>query len=208
MLEPIIAYLESVNMLECVGTIAGILGVWFSIKEKILTWPTFILCYLVYVYIAFEAGLYANMTLNVIFIFISLYGWWNWSRKYFSDSTPQANKSANSKSIIQATRIKIWLFNIIMWVLGTITIGFLLDNYTQGFQPYFDAFATCVAFTAQWMLSKKYIGTWICWLISDAIFINLWALQGYWISAFLFLTFIILAIYGWATWHVSLKKSV
>lgn len=207
-LEPIIAYLKSVNILEFIGTIAGILGVWFSIKEKILTWPTFILCYLVYVYIAFKAGLYANMVLNVIFIFISIYGWWHWSRKSFSDCADKKNKKFNSKSNIQATGLKVWLININMWILGTIIIGALLDNYTQGFQPYFDSFATCVAFSAQWMLSKKYIGTWFCWLISDIIFINLWLLQGYWISSFLFLTFIILAIYGWINWHRTLEESL
>ena len=47
------------------------------------------------------------------------------------------------------------------WIIGTAVIGYLLENYTQSFQPYFDAFlATSVAFSAQWMLSKKYIGTW------------------------------------------------
>ena len=208
MLEPIIAYLKSVNILEFIGTIAGILGVWFSIKEKILTWPTFILCYLVYVYIAFKAGLYANMALNVIFIFISIYGWWYWSQKSFSDCPHKKNEPPNSKSNIQATGFKIWLINISMWILGTIIIGALLDNYTQSFQPYFDSFATCAAFSAQWMLSKKYIGTWFCWLISDIIFINLWLLQGYWISSFLFLTFIILAIYGWINWHRTLEESL
>ena len=36
MLESIILYFKA-NGLEYIGTIAGILGVWFSIKEKIIT---------------------------------------------------------------------------------------------------------------------------------------------------------------------------
>ena len=92
------------------------------------------------------------------------------------------------------------------WIIGTAVIGYLLENYTQSFQPYFDAFATSVAFSAQWMLSKKYIGTWLCWLISDMVFINLWALQGYWVTVFLFFTFMMLAIYGWRQWHHTLSK--
>ena len=53
MFESIILYFKA-NGLEYIGTIAGILGVWFSIKEKIITWPTFIICYTIYVFLAFK----------------------------------------------------------------------------------------------------------------------------------------------------------
>ena len=199
MLESIILYFKA-NGLEYLGTVAGILGVWFSIKEKIITWPTFIICYTVYVYLAFEAGLLANMSLNILFIVLSAYGWWQWNQV-------DDNISSKGTKAIQHTSRKLWIINVLFWVIGTIVIGNLLETYTQAFLPYFDAFATSVAFSAQWMLSKKYIGTWLCWLISDTIFINLWALQGYWVTVFLFFTFMVLAIYGWRQWHHTHRKA-
>jgi nicotinamide mononucleotide transporter len=199
MLESIILYFKA-NGLEYLGTVAGILGVWFSIKEKIVTWPTFIICYTVYVYLAFEAGLLANMTLNILFIVLSAYGWWQWKQV-------EEGSSAEGTKAIQHTSQKLWIVNVLFWIIGTVVIGYLLESYTQSFQPYLDAFATSVAFSAQWMLSKKYIGTWLCWLISDTIFINLWALQGYWVTVFLFFTFMVLAIYGWRQWHQTLTKA-
>lgn len=201
MLDTLIAYFKNASSLEYLGTVAGILGVWFSIKEKILTWPTFILCYSVYVTLAFQAGLYANMVLNVVFIFISFYGWWHWRQSYSN----QANHK--KRAPICATSRALWLKNIFFWILGTAVIGYLLDTHTQAFQPYLDAFATSVAFSAQWMLSKKYIGTWLCWLISDTVFINLWALQGYWVTVCLFFTFMLLALYGWRKWQQALDAS-
>lgn len=199
MLESIILYFKA-NGLEYLGTVAGILGVWFSIKEKIVTWPTFIICYTVYVYLAFEAGLLANMSLNILFIVLSAYGWWQWKQV-------EEGSSVEGTKAIQHTSRKLWIINVLFWIIGTVVIGHLLESYTQSFQPYLDAFATSVAFSAQWMLSKKYIGTWLCWLISDTIFINLWALQGYWVTVFLFFTFMVLAIYGWRQWHQTLTKA-
>jgi nicotinamide mononucleotide transporter len=199
MLESIILYFKA-NGLEYLGTVAGILGVWFSIKEKIVTWPTFIICYTVYVYLAFEAGLLANMSLNILFIVLSAYGWWQWKQV-------EEGSSTEGTKAIQHTSRKLWIINVLFWIIGTVVIGYLLESYTQSFQPYLDAFATSVAFSAQWMLSKKYIGTWLCWLISDTIFINLWALQGYWVTVFLFFTFMVLAIYGWRQWHQTLTKA-
>lgn len=206
MLDTLIAYFKAASAIEYIGTVAGILGVWFSIKEKILTWPTFILCYSIYVFLAFQAGLYANMVLNVVFIFISFYGWWHWKQSH-SDTTQTKQAEGDRRAPIRHTTHALWLKNIVFWILGTAAIGYLLDSQTQAFQPYFDAFATSVAFSAQWMLSKKYIGTWLCWLISDTIFINLWALQGYWVTVGLFFTFMVLAVYGWRQWQNTLDTS-
>jgi nicotinamide mononucleotide transporter len=55
--------------------IAGIVGVYLSIKERILAWPLFILCYAAYVYISFRGNYYAFGGMNVIFVFVAAYGW-------------------------------------------------------------------------------------------------------------------------------------
>ena len=90
MFESIILHFKA-NGLEYIGTIAGILGVWFSVKEKIITWPTFIICYTIYVFLAFKAGLLANMSLNIVFIILSAYGWWQWNQ--VGDNLTKGNQS-------------------------------------------------------------------------------------------------------------------
>jgi nicotinamide mononucleotide transporter len=193
--------LGALNWIEVIGVLAGILGVWLSIKEKILTWPTFIISYTAYVYLGYNAELFANMTLNIVFIFISIYGWRHWRK--------EQNKPNSAKSNIRHTPKKVWLYSLLAWAIGTLLIGTFLASYTNSFLPYWDAFATCTAFTAQWMLSRKYIGTWLCWLISDSVLINLWFLQGYTLTVALFASFMVLATWGWFEWKklLSLNNS-
>ena len=51
--------------------------------------------------------------------------------------------------------------------------------------PYLDGFACTVSISAQWMLSRKCIGTWLCWLIADSVFLCFYAIQGYYVMAFI-----------------------
>ena len=77
-MEAIITQIQQTSMVEWFGTVAGLTGVTLSIKEKVLAWPFFIICYGLYAYLSFGASLYAAMLLNACFIPFALYGWWKW----------------------------------------------------------------------------------------------------------------------------------
>ncbi|MEC8614116.1 MAG: nicotinamide mononucleotide transporter, partial [Verrucomicrobiota bacterium] len=70
--------LSSISIIDWFAMLTGILGVYLSIKEKILAWPLFILCYATYVYISFRGNYYAFGGMNVIFTFVAAYGWLGW----------------------------------------------------------------------------------------------------------------------------------
>jgi nicotinamide mononucleotide transporter len=196
-MESLWAQIAATSGLEWLGTLTGITGVWLSIKEKVIAWPFFITCYICYVFLSFEAGLFAALFMNLIFIALSIYGWWRWTRK--------AQTDADARLITQTPR-RDWCVAVIFWLLATLCIGFILTRYTEAYRPYLDAFATSGAFIAQWMLGRKQIGTWLCWIISDSIFIGLWFAQGYLLTLVLYTVFILLAIFGWREWQLVLNK--
>jgi len=80
MINAILTQFAQTSWVEWLGMVAGISGVWLSIKEKIAAWPLFITCYGCYVYISYSHGLHAFMGMNIAFIAISLYGFWKWAR--------------------------------------------------------------------------------------------------------------------------------
>lgn len=183
--------LKGVSPVEWIGMATGVTGVYLSIKEKLGAWPFFILCYLSYVYLSWDANLYAALLLNVVFIFISVYGWSNWLR---------ASQKEGYVIHIQHTP-KAHLLRALGFVAAfTLILGWILTRYSDAYLPYLDAFATSCAFTAQWMLSRKYIENWLCWILADCIYIYLWSAQGFYVSAVLFMMFILLAIKGWIEW--------
>jgi nicotinamide mononucleotide transporter len=188
-LETFLEQLAATSWVEWLGMVTGIVGVWLSIKEKIAAWPAFIICYGSYVYISYQFGLHAFMGMNIVFIVISFYGWIKWSKQDESVATR-----------ITHTTKSHWPFVVAFMVLGTIGIGWLLGTRGEANLPYLDAFAACCGFTAQWMLSRKQIETWLFWILSDIVYLGLLANAGSWPSVLLFVLFIILAIKGWREW--------
>lgn len=195
MLHTLWEQLIATTPLEWIGIVTGISGVLLSIKEKLAAWPLFILCYAAYVYISYQYGLKAFMMMNAIFIGISIYGWFKWSR-HASD--------ADNDITVSHTPIKHLGIAIALLLLGTAVIGGTLDRLGEAQHPYPDAFATSCGFVAQWMLSRKHVETWIFWIITDLIYVRLLGEQGSLTSVVLFSVFIILAIKGWNDWRKSM----
>lgn len=191
MLDQFLNQLATTDPIEWLGMATGIAGVYLSIKEKALAWPFFIICYGSYTYIGYENGLSAFIGMNIVFIGISLYGWKKWS----------AQKAADAE-IIRPTHTahKDWPYVGLFVLCGTLLAGFLLSRLDQARLPYLDAFATCCGFTAQWMLSRKHIETWIFWILTDIVYLSIFLQGQSWPSVILFVVFIGLAIKGWKEW--------
>lgn len=193
------------DLLNLIGLITGILGVYFSIKEKLIAWPTFIICYVTYFIVGLYDEAFAFSILNLVFIFISINGWYNWSKL-------PINNVRCPKISIKKTLKKTWYINLCIWIIGSIVISAWLRSIIDEpsiFWTYLEAFAFCVAFSAQWMLGKKLIGTWICWLISDIAFMNYFYYhKENLLLTLLYFVFIIMASCGWLKWHKELKSKV
>ncbi|CAI8340382.1 MAG: Nicotinamide riboside transporter PnuC [Opitutia bacterium UBA7350] len=196
MIEYIWSHIASVSIAELLGMISGVTGVYLSIKEKVLAWPFFIICYFSYVYLSWQASYYSNLLLNIVFIFISIYGWINWSKTSI-DSTPKVSIGSIPPQLLVRCILFILFFSILL--------GRLADQYSQAYLPYLDALATSCAFVAQWMLSRKYLQNWIFWILADCILTYLWVKQGYYVSTALFLIFIVLAFRGLREWSSTIR---
>lgn len=196
--EELVRQIAATSWIEWLGTLTGISGVWLSIRERTAAWPLFITCYSSYIFLSWQAGLYGALLMNVVFVALSVYGWFCWTHTRSSD-----------RPLVLIDRIPPHkaALALIFWIVGTAAVGSTLQ-YMGAYRPFADAFASCGGFVAQWMLSRKYIETWICWTVSDIIFIWLWSSQGYWMTVLLFSVFIILAMRGWIEWSGIIKRRV
>ncbi|MEM7790035.1 MAG: nicotinamide riboside transporter PnuC [Verrucomicrobiota bacterium] len=196
MFETIIEQVAAITVTEFVGVISGLLAVWLSIKNRVLAWPIFIICYVSYALLSWEARLLPSIGMNAIFVGLSGYGWIQWSKS--EDSKEAAGK------IVKAPKTA-WMKIVLVCLLSTAAFGSLFGHY-GAYLPYIDAFAASVALSAQWMLGRHYIETWVLWIISDLVYIGLWSAQAYWPTVGLFVVFVILAIKGLKDWKQQLEK--
>ena len=198
MFDTLWAQFLSTSPIDWVAMFAGIIGVLLSIKERVSAWPFFILCYSAYIYISFRSGYYAFGGMNIAFVGIAAYGWGKWSGLISN------NEHAFKISLVPSEN---WFVVALFMVVCTLGIGTLLAKNGDARLPYLDAFATSSAFTAQWMLSRKYVENWLFWIISDCIYISFFFNDKIWPSVILFSIFIILACKGWRDWKQLIAQN-
>lgn len=182
--------------LEAIAVFFGLLSVWFAKKENILVFPTGIISVLIYVYICFFAKLYADMGINFFYFVMSVYGWYNWTRK------------DENRKVIEIAKLKAreWGLTIFAMLVFFGILVYVLKNYTDSNVPIWDSITTSIFLVAMWLMAKKKIENWILWIVGDIISIPLYAYKGLVLSSFQFFVFLILAIAGYIEWRNKIKQ--
>lgn len=185
------------SWLEIVAVFFGLLSVWYAKNANILVYPTGIISVLIYVFICFEAQLYADMGINAFYFVMSIYGWIMWKLKT-SDKKERPITFMNLKNYRLATVIFFGSLLIILFLLKY----FKSDDpaYWSTPVPYIDTFTTSVFIIGMWLTAIKKVENWIFWIIGDLISIPLYFYKDLVFTSLQFLIFLILAIFGYIEW--------
>jgi nicotinamide mononucleotide transporter len=71
---------------------------------------------------------------------------------------------------------------------------------------YVDTLTTAIFFVGMWLMAKKKIENWIFWIIGDLISVPLYFYKGLVFSAFQYLIFTIIAVYGYKAWQKHINR--
>jgi nicotinamide mononucleotide transporter len=188
------------NYIELLGAILGIAYVYYSIRQNILTWPIGLLTSILYVWVFFVSKLYADMGLQLYYVFISIYGWYEWLH---------GNKSNKEETLkISRLRSKLGYMLLLFSLLIFLLIWYILENYTDSPVPVADALATSLSLIATWMLARKILEHWLIWIFVDTFSIGLFWYKSLFPTVFLFIVYTTMAIVGYFEWKSEYIKLV
>jgi len=189
------------NKIEVLGAILGLLYIFFSIRQHILTWPTGLFTSLLYTAVFFQSGFYADMGLQVYYVAISIYGWYYWLKgnKKEENSDDQVPVTGISRRLM----LKLIIFTSIIYVV----ILFILIRFTDSTVPIMDSMTTALSITATWMLAKKYIEHWLIWIFVDLVSAGLYIYKELWPTVVLFIVYTIMAVLGYLEWKKDLNNT-
>lgn len=180
---------------EIIGAVLGLLFLYLEIKENKWLWPVGLLSSVMYIFVFFRAKLYADMSLQVYYVAISIYGWVLWSRGV------QKINELRITRLRFSLAIRLFAITAIIYAL----IAYVLVKYTDGEVPYWDAFTTALGIVATWMLAKKILEQWLVWVIVNAVSLGLYIYKGLYPTAILFFFYATLAIVGYFQWKKQMK---
>jgi len=186
------------NYIELLGAILGIVYVFFSIRQNILTWPVGLLTSALYVWVFLVSKLYADMGLQMYYVVISIYGWYEWLK---------GNPSNHSEPIaVSRLSLKLGLILAAIGVFLFILIWFVLKNYTDSPVPMADSLATALSIVATWMLARKILEHWLVWIFVDTFSIGLFWYKDLLPTVLLFAVYTVMAFVGFFEWRKEFIK--
>ena len=83
------------NYLEIFGTFIGIIYLWLEYRASIYLWLAGIIMPAIYIFVYYDAGLYADFGINIYYLIAAIYGWffWMWGhRKKKGEQCEQSNQ--------------------------------------------------------------------------------------------------------------------
>lgn len=184
--------------LEAAGTLASLIYLFYSIREKSWLWPWGIIASVVSLIVFYQSALYADMGLQVYYVVISAYGWWYWlSGQSVEDNVDVPIKLLNKRLLLKSLLVGITLYFALL--LALLRIPAMVDIASSDL-PYLDAFTTAASIVATWMLARKYIHHWLFWIVINSVSMGMYLYKGLFFYSFLFLVYTVGAIIGYLEW--------
>ena len=183
--------------LEVLGTIVGLAYLWLEYKASIYLWIASIIMPAIYIFVYYEAGLYADFGINIYYLGATVYGWCVW--KYGHNT-----KEVKELPITQMPK-KNWTKAFFVFLFSFLGIAWLLINYTDSDVPWWDAFTTALSIVGMWMLARKYLEQWWVWIVVDVVCAGLYIYKELYFTSGLYALYAIIAIFGWLNWKKLMK---
>lgn len=181
-----------VTWLEIVAFVLAVLMVVCNMRVNPAAWPLAIVSSLLYFLLFWNSKLYGEAGLQIFFVVVAAWGWWQWLR-----GTQDDGKPLQVRSLSPNTR---WALLVALAIAWPVT-GLFLARTTDTDVPWWDAFPTAASLLGQWLLGRKYVENWTAWLVVNSVSVALFAYKGLWLTVVLYAIFIVMSVAGLRAWR-------
>jgi nicotinamide mononucleotide transporter len=180
---------------ELAGFALALAMVWCSIREWVWTWPLAIASSVLYFFVFRDSRLYAEAGLQLVFVAVALWGWWQW------------HQPAKGSAPLPIRRLSPTLSGLTLLVAALLwpALAALLIAWTDSDVPWWDALPVALSLIGQVLLGRKYLENWAVWALVNAISVGLFAYKALWLTALLYGLFLGLSVAGWRVWQRKLQ---
>ena len=190
------------EFLEILGTIVGLVYLYLEYKASIHLWIAGIIMPAIYIFIYWQAGLYADFGINVYYLLVALYGWFLW--KYGNKSASDNNTKGEELPISMLPK-KYILPLILVFAATFALILYILISFTDSNVPYLDSFTTALSIVGMWMLAKKIIEQWWVWIVVDLVSAGLYVYKELYLTSGLYALYAVIAFFGYLNWKKLMR---
>jgi len=184
------------HWIELAGFITTAVGIWLTTKRLLICWPVVLAADIFYFVVFYQARLYSDALLQLIFLAFTLYGWWHWWRGVREDGEVR----------VEPLSMPARLIALAAGAAGSLFLGILAKRMNAAL-PYLDAALTSFSLVASWWQARKHIANWWLWIVVDLVYIGEYLYKNLVPTALLYAVLVALAVKGLRDWQKAARES-
>jgi nicotinamide mononucleotide transporter len=181
---------------EVPAVVLAVIYLLLAIRQNIWCWAAAAASTLLYLFIMYQASLYMESALQLFYLGMAAYGWYQWRR----------GGDEGTGLEVTTWRLRYHLAAIVAVFLLVFVSGELLTRYSSAALPFLDSFTTWGAIIATWMVARKILENWIYWFVIDAVSIYLYLNRDLYFTAVLFAGYLVMIVIGYRSWRASMTE--
>jgi nicotinamide mononucleotide transporter len=204
-MDAVLAGARAMSPWETAAVLLAIGYLLLAVRENIWCWYCAFASTAIYTVLFWDVNLLMESALNVYYMGMAVFGWYQWTYGHATgDGAP--HDSTGAAITIQSLSRNQHL--VIIVVIGNLSLvsGYLLSQYSMAAWPYVDSFTTWASVITTYLVAKKFLENWLYWIVIDSVSIPLYLDRGLPLTAWLFASYVVIAIAGYFSWKKHLEK--
>lgn len=188
------------SLLEAGAVICALVYMVLVAREHIACWFFAFVSTALFTIVFFEAALSFSMALNIYYMLMAGYGYWQWQQGTTGGSEPALSVQP------RPLRFHLWVI-----AAGSIISAALIwftsadsanaDWFNTNWINALDIVMSVFSVLTTVMVAHKVYENWFYWMVINALAVIIYSASGLTVSAGLFAVYIVFAIYGWREWR-------
>jgi len=181
---------QAMTAWEVAAVLLGVAYLLLAVRESLWCWYAAFISTAIFLVLFWEVGLLMESGLQVYYLAMAVYGWWQWQR----------GSKHKTELAISSWRTRQHCIAVLVVVLASAASGALLERFTEAALPYLDSFTTWGSILTTWMVARKILENWLYWLVIDSVSIYLYLDRELYLTAVLFAVYLIIVLFGYRKW--------
>jgi len=212
----------AMSWIEAVGTVFGLLCIWFASQEKTINYVFGLINVTLFAIIFYQIQLYGILLLQLFFFCANLYGWYAWTRPTSESGDMLEIRWLNKQKMACTAAISVLAIGLMtiyidpfFFALANITVDGLnmfgaelaRPTLEPDAFPFWDSVMTVLSVVAQILMTRKYVENWILWVVINVISVGIYAAQGVYALSIEYAILMFIAANGTRAWMNTAKQN-
>jgi nicotinamide mononucleotide transporter len=186
---------DHVSSAEILGFVTGVWCVWLTAKARVSNFPVGIANSIFFLVLFFSAKLYADGSLQIVYIVLGFIGWWQWVY----------GGAGRTRLVVTKAR---WRTLIVLMAIGVAStwVLTLVLGAAHDIAPFWDALTTALSLVAQWLLNYKKLNNWYYWIMADVIYVPLYFVKHLELTGIVYVLFLSMCFVGLYQWKRTYRE--